>query len=357
VFAVVGAFGNAILFVCCGVALVIVAFFAVMMAAHWYLVVVQGTAAGIDRVEWPDELMADWFLQAVWLVGLLLISVALAAVANRILTRAGMGPSLDRGFLLAGAALWLFFPFSLLSSLASSSRWFVFSPRVLVRLLRLLPSTIVFYLATGVLLALVLPLLRLGLLMPGAWIALPVAAALGGAVLLIHARLVGRMAWLLDQLDRRSAPTKRRKAERGKKPARRRQGAAVTDPWAAPEPDEPAPATALPGYRVVEQPVEKQTRAKLPSEPEDPDPYTMADAPGIEPEAVAAQRLALDEHKVQREVELRQRQPPNPPARPMFSGVYSFPGYPTSHKVWFWLTIWGLATLGMVRATLMFWPG
>jgi hypothetical protein len=347
---IVGSFGNAILFVCIGVALVVVASYTVTLATHWYLGALQGTAAGIDRVDWPDEPIADWILQAVWLGGLVAITLALASVVNRILTRFWVDdPTLIRWFLLAGAGLWLFFPFCLLSSMASSSRWFIFSPRVLVRLFRVFGTVVEFYLSTGLLLVLVLPTLYLGLLMPKAWIALPVASALGGAVLLIHARLVGRLAWVLDQLERQAAAPPKRRAGRGKKAVRRPQAVEVEDPWAAP----------VPGYQVVEQPVEEAPRARRPSDPEDPDPYTLADTPAAEPAAPPpAPRLDLDEHKVEREIELRTRRPPNPPpASPMFSGVYTFPGYPSSQKVWFWLTLSGLATFGLTRAALMFWPG
>jgi hypothetical protein len=354
---IVGAFGNAILFVCFGVLLVIVGTYAVALATHCYLVVVQGTTAGIDRVEWPDEPIYDWILQALWLGGLVVISLALASIANRILAAAGVpDPMRLRWFLLAGGALWLFFPFSLLSSLASSSRWFIVSPRVFVRLLRLFPSVVVFYVAAGLLLALLGPILYVGLLLPKTWLALPVASALGGAVLLIHARLVGRLAWLLDQLDRKPAAPKRKATTEGKR-ARPRRPAVVSDPWAVPPDDEPEEAPPLAGYRVVEEPVKEQPRHRSPTDLEPPDPYTVANAPPTPAGETPRRPEGLDEHRVQREIELRTRTPPNPPpALPMFSGVYTFPAYPTSTKVLVWLTVWGALTMAVMRAVLMFAP-
>src|SRR5438270_764422 len=43
--------------------------FVLAYAAHCVVVVVEGTAAGHDRVVWPDEPLADWVLGAVRLLG------------------------------------------------------------------------------------------------------------------------------------------------------------------------------------------------------------------------------------------------------------------------------------------------
>jgi hypothetical protein len=346
--------GPVILFVLAGVLLIIVGSWTLTLAAHYYLVVVQGTTAGIDRVEWSDDPIYDWIPQVVWFGGILFIWLALAAVVNRIL-----GPSNQAGLrwaLLAAGAVWLIFPVSVLSSLASESRWFILSPRVLARLLRIFPSLVVFYLITGVLLGLVGPLLYVGLLTPG-WFALLFAAVLGSALLLIHARLVGRMAWLLGQVDHKSAGAGKRKPAAPKKRPRRPRRAEVSDPWAEPEPiahQEESAGYALPGYQVVEQPLEKKAE-RSPLDLEDPDPYTLTEAPAAPAGEAPAPRLALDENKVQREIELRTHKPPNPPpAYPLFSGVYTFPLYSTSHKAWVGLSLWGLATLVIMRVVLLF---
>ncbi len=357
-FAYVAEAGNAILFVSFGAALVVVGTYSLGYAAHCYLVVVEGTAAGIDRVEWPDEPLTDWLPRALWLLALALVWLALATVGNRILDRAGVeGPAGLRWFLLAGIGLWLFFPIGLLSALAAASRWALLSPRVLLRLLRLFPSVLVFYLATLLLLGLVGLGFYLGLL-TRAWIVLPLACVAGSAVLLIHARLVGRLAWLVHRLDRGpggKSGKRRAPAVPGKKRPGRPPRVSVTDPWAVPQPEPEEAAPAAPGYGVVEEEAREKARPVL-GLPE-PAPYLVSDEPGERAGQEQAGRTALEEHQVQREVELRTRREPPPPASPLFSGVYSFPAYSTNHRVWFWLSMWGLATVLLVRAVLAFWPG
>src|SRR5207244_4518447 len=113
-------------------------------------------------------------------------------------------------------------------------------------------------------------------------------------------RLVGRLAWLMAQLD--SKPTvSKRKAKRGRKPSRPRRGVEVSDPWAVPEEDDPPPETASAGYRVVEHSFEEDARPAAPSDLDNPDPYAVSGTP--DPPATAAPaRLALEEHRVQREI-------------------------------------------------------
>jgi hypothetical protein len=352
----VGNFGNAILFVSFGVAFIVVAAYSLALAARSYLVVVEGTAAGLDRVEWPDELILDWLMGSLWPIGLTVIWLALAFVIERILTRAGVeDPYQVRWFLLLGGALWLCFPISLLSGLTSSP-WAIVSPRLLARLVRLLPALLVFYAASGLLLAL-LGLLLYGGLMTRWWVLLLVAAILGSAILLIHARLVGRLAWLIDQLDRKPAPA-RRKAAPGK-PARKRprppRAVSVNDPWAMPPADEPEPEPEIsqPTYGLAEEQAPAPPLFDIP----DPAPYSVAGTEDVPRDKPSPRHTRLEEHAVQREIELRERAPTNPPpASPLFSGVYSFPGYATSQKAWFWLALWGLATLALFRAMLFFLP-
>jgi hypothetical protein len=362
VFAFVAEAGNAILFVSFGAALVVVGTYSLGFAAHCYMVVVEGTAAGIDRIDWPDDPITDWLPRALWLVVLALVWLALAGVIDRILARAGVeAPPGVRFFALAAGGLWLCFPISLLSALAAASRWIILSPRVLFRLPRILPSVLIFYLVTALLVGLVGLGLYVGL-MTRAWVVLPLACVLGGAVLLIHARLVGRLAWLLHRLEHgrtaaKSAKPAKRKATATPRKKRNRppRAVSVSDPWAAPEPEaeEPPPEPSLPVYRVAEEPAEEARPAPL---LDDPEPYPVSDEPAPTADKPPPHRTALEENKVQRELELRTRREPAPPPSPMFSGVYSFPVYSTTHRHWFWLTVWALATVLLLRAALAFLP-
>jgi hypothetical protein len=67
-------------------------------------------------------------------------------------------------------------------------------------------------------------------------------------------------------------------------------------------------------------------------------------------------KIELEEEQVKREIELRERKPPNPPQWPLFSGVYQFPAYATSQKAWVWLTVWGMASGFVFRMVLTFYP-
>jgi hypothetical protein len=350
--------GNAILFVCTLVAATVVAIFTFAYAAHCYLVVAQTTAAGLDRVDWPDEPVYDWLYEALYVGGLVMLWLAPAGILSRALRRDLLPHDGALRFLLLGwPGLWLLFPIGLLSSLAASSRWVPLSPRVLSRLLRVLPSTLLFYLSTAVLFGAAAFCAYAGVF-TAAWHVLPVAAVGGSAVLLIHARLLGRLAWVMGQLDEKPAAKKKGKAAgAAKKPRRPPRALASRDPWAQPEEEPPEEAPAAGGYQVVEVGAE-EARPPRPSylDPE-PDPYALADA-GAEAEKPApAVPLELEKAHVEREIKLRERVPPNPPpAVPMVSGVYSFPLYPSSHQAWFTLSLAALGTGGLLRAMVLFWP-
>jgi hypothetical protein len=359
----VGQAGNTILFVLSLAGWAIVAAYTFAYAAHSYLVVAQATAAGLDRVEWGDDPILDWLPEALYVGGIVLIWLMPAGLLWRGLRHDFLPnePAL-RFLLLAVPGLWLLYPIGLLSSLASSSRWVPVSPRVLARLLRVFPSMMLFYLLTGVLFAAASACTYVGLFTEG-WYVLPLAAIAGSAVLLIHARLVGRIAWLMGQLKDRprvekkpiGAEKKRTKTahSRARRPPK---GTAAHDPWAIPEEEPPEEAPPVAGYSVVE--IEDKP-APRPSYLEPvPDPYDMAQsAPEPTPSPQEPPILEREKVQIEREIKLRERAPPNPPpALPLFSGVFTFPGYPSSTKAWLWLTLGGLATGGMARMALLFSP-
>src|SRR5437868_6981713 len=72
-FANVGAAGNVILFVCSLVLCVIVLTYTLAFALRSYLIAVQGTTAGIDKVEWPDEPVLDWLIASIPTVLMMLL--------------------------------------------------------------------------------------------------------------------------------------------------------------------------------------------------------------------------------------------------------------------------------------------
>lgn len=338
-FAIVGAAGNVILFVTSAVAMIIVGGYFVVLAARSYLLIAQNTAAGIDRIRWPDEAAVDWVQQSAWVLGHFLIWIMPAGFLARGLANSFLpdAPAL-RYFLLMALAMWLLFPLGVLVTLGSAP---------VSRLFRVLPELVLFYILTFGLLLAALGLLYAGLFTP-AWWALPGAAILGTAVILVHARLLGRLGYRLGRVD--DPPPREEKAKRKK---RRRARAQVTDPWSVPDDleDEPEPTE---GYAVVEQEeAEKKQPRPAYLDPE-PEPYTMASGPDVS--LPPPTKVEIEKHQIEREVALRTREDEKPPASLFFAGVWEFPLYETTWNAWVVLALFALGTGGLARFMLSVAP-
>ena len=348
-FAIAGQ-GQAILFVVTLAAWTLVSIYLLVLAARTYVVVLQGTAGGIDRVEWPDEPIYDWILTALQFLGVSAIILMPAGFISRALTDKFYPDNTAlRYLLILGPFAWLFYPIGLLSSSSGSSRWAVLSPRTLLGLLRIAPSMIVFYFVTALLFVGVGALGYLGLLSPQ-WYVLPLSVLAMSALWMIHARLVGRLGWLLHEQSRAAAKSNRKPGNKEQRPRKKRVKAiAAEDPWADPE-EEEAPPPARSGsmaYRIVE---EEEPRPSLPSYVEPPpDPYELS-APLEEPEPAPSEASRVPDERVEREIALRRREPPNPPpAYPLWSGVYQFPLYENCRKPLVYLLLFGALSGAMFR--------
>ena len=344
----------AILFVPMLAAFAVVSAYLLVLAAHNYMVIVQGTASGIDRVEWPDEPIVDWIVPATSFLGLTALILTPAGIFGRALAdKLFPDDGALRFLVLAVPLVWLFFPVGLLSSMAGSSRWAVLSPRILMGLLRIAPTMVVFYLVTGVLLACVGALGYLGLVSPQ-WYVLPLSVLAMSAIWMIHARLVGRLGWLVQQQT--PSATKRKPESRQQRPRKRRaRSLAAEDPWAVPEEEEPPPArSGSMGYAVVEQ---QESRPNVPSYVEPPpDPYALTDAID-EPGPALPPKPVVPDERVEREIALRRREPPNPPpASPLWSGVYEFPLYENCRVPLVYLLLWGALPAVMFRLLMALFP-
>jgi hypothetical protein len=109
------------------------------------------------------------------------------------------GDAFGRFFLLAIPGLWLLLPVALLSSLSTSSRWFVFRPVVVWNMLRLAPFTFMVYMLSALLAASVAGLAYVTLVC--GWLVLAPAAAVATATaILIYGRLLGRLGWKMGRL-------------------------------------------------------------------------------------------------------------------------------------------------------------
>jgi hypothetical protein len=393
-----GALGNAIIFFMTLILGIIVAIYLLAYTAHCFLVVLQGTTAGLDEVTWPDELIFDWLLRALHLIGLAAVWVVPAGILWRALRTDLLH---DDGLLsfvvIVVPVFWLTFPFGVLSSLSSTLQWVPFRWVILRQMLRLFPATCGFYASTALLLAVVV--------VPwyftftgNQWFLIPVAALLTGAAGLIYPRLLGRLAWLIGRhMPAPAAPSPKPKAATPgpggkKKPPRprRRKGRVrptkVEDPWKIPDDFEmPPPPSDKPrnpnlpplpheieGYGISTdsdpaepRPLPKRRpprgRGEHPPEsayeveaynmdpqppvkpvffpPPDPSAPAIPPSPGEENPAVSRQPAPAVEVS---DLEMRLAQRPKPlpiPARPLVSGVYTFPAYFRSQQAWFRMSI------------------
>jgi hypothetical protein len=346
-----GALGPTLIFVCLMVGEVIVATCVLAYVAHCLLVIVQDTAAGIDRVRWPDEPFMDWLLRAVFLGILLSVWLVPAGILSRSLRHVWLpdDPGL-RFLILAVPGLWLFLPVGLLSSLGSVSRWGFLRPSVIAGLLRQLPRTVAFY-AISLALAVGAAFLWREALRSPRLLLLPVAAIASAYAFLVYARLLGRLAWLINR-----QMTTPRPAARAIKPPKEAAHVRSHDPWSAPasrpkatKTDEPpSPPLPVSGYGLADEEPPKRPPIK-PLDGYDP----IGD--DLPPEDEEEPASPLRGRSIRRPLE---RARPEPiPAFPLFNGVYSFPCYDTSLKAWVLLSFGGMVLGVGLKGMLAFFPG
>jgi hypothetical protein len=254
-----GAYAQAAIFIALlGLSVIAGSLFLAALASV-LLTIIEQSAAGNDEVAWPDEPMLDRVWRAVHFIWLTAVWMAPAGLLIRLLTPL-VAPEATALLVYAAiaAAFWLFFPLGMLSSLSAESPWVVFRPKVVMGLLRHFPATLGFYAASAVLVAAAFAAVGLACVIRLMWLA-PPAAILAVTALLIHARLLGRLGWVVGQTLAVEASTRGgsgapsptvKPARRPKRP--RRPKAKVRDPWAIP--DEPKPSRTPWGQ--VAEPVE-----------------------------------------------------------------------------------------------------
>jgi hypothetical protein len=356
-------FAAALIFIVLLMASVILGLFVICYAGHCFLVAMQDTAAGNDEVSWPDEPLQDWVVRGIYMVGMVAIWLAPMAILRGSLRSHAVADDVTLVLLGIGALLvWLMFPISLLSSLSGSSRLFLIRGAVLRQLARIPGALLVFYFMSALLFAGWLALVYLTIAKHW-WAALPFAAIAGPVVLLIYARLLGRISWILSQLR----PIKR-KTRQATAPVPGMEIAA-SDPWAAPvrkrklkkkknvENTSPAVASEE-AYGFAEEPLSPP----LAEMPLDGYPAIGAETFHVqeppetpEEEGSAPTGRSISVGDKEEEVLATHSQPTPPPARPLVEGVYSFPWYASNRKVVVFLAL-GLFCLGAL-ALLMEPPG
>jgi hypothetical protein len=357
-----GAFGAALIFYVLLIAEIMLGLFVITYACHNFLTIVQDTAAGCDDVNWPDEPLQDWLPRGAYLLGLIAVVLAPVGFLRVMLKSNGVAGDLTLPLLAAGAILfWLAFPICLLSSLSGSSRLFILRAKLLIQLLRIPGAMLIFYIVSALLFIAVIALLYLTF-SNGWFLLVPVIAIGGSVILMVYARLVGRIAWLVSEL--RPAPRKPR-TQPLPAPAVRVE---VQDPWAAParkrkrkkRKSEVAPPVNVPveGYALSDEPpVPPPSEVPLDgSPPIGEEPFAVQQPPDLPPTEGNEQPRPFTD-SLEYQLSVPSKLPPAPDL-PLFSGVYSFPWYASSRRVLAFLSI-GFFLMGLlaVALILMGFPG
>jgi hypothetical protein len=338
--------------------------------------------------------MIDWIGPAVRLFAMVAIvgmpiGLVLAVVNPAVLSAR---PELQTIALVA-AWLWFAVPVGLLSSMSVGSMFAVVRPAVVWDLIRVFPSTLVFYLVTGAGFYGAVRLWDLSLL-HGYISLIPVTAVASAWGVLVYARLLGRLGWVMNQLQ--VAPRKKRPP--GKLKPSLRKKISVSDPWAAPpvqkikpkpkpkpvpkreveEDDEDGPATAYgltddplcraPKFELIEGSpfldVKGSPSASSAEEPPQTTPRRIADddddggeiqiAPDDVPAPEAKPHLEVTPSAL--DLRLTRNEEPAAPAHPMFSGVYDFPIYLSSLKAFVMLSLSWLIMGGWIEVLIVLFP-
>jgi hypothetical protein len=177
--------------------------------AHYFLRVLEDTAAGNDEVKWEYEVWYDCigqFLLLLWLGG---CCAAVAGGVVGVLSLAFHPPVVVRLVAMLVLTL-LLFPIVVVSVLVSGSKFVLVDPQVLVRALARPDVLGVVYLDSA--------LFALPCVLLGYWViwgyhlwAAPITGLVWAMYWLSYGRVLGRAAWVLGQADtRRSGKRKRR---------------------------------------------------------------------------------------------------------------------------------------------------
>jgi hypothetical protein len=361
-----GTIPSTIFFVMALVSSTILGAFVLAYAAHCFLVVMEGTSAGMDDIPWPDDPFLDWLWMPIYLLCLLAFWALVAGLGlylidpDRLWTLPGLAG-------VAFVALWLGFPISLYSSLGARSLLSLLYLPLLRRLVRRLGHLLALYLLTLPVLAVACGLVYQALTSDWWWL-LP-AAVLAPMAMFIHARLLGRLGWLISY----RTPLKKKKTRKAANPLKKLK-VEVVDPWSFPEeereegldesvPGETAEPLALDRPEPLQQPYgvmsedqARQSWAKGSKDTPLDTGYAVAPpsaTPGHDqpPPPPPVQPLPMEERL------RRENQPPQPPRYVFWSGVLAFPFYLRTLGPWFFLAFCGLIELFFLRLMVALLPG
>ena len=295
---------RAVIFIPAIVLAALCAFAFLTFAAHYYLTVLESTAAGSKDVTWLGESMTDAFWKPFYLGWLLVLWLGPAYVIGRSL--AGSTGSAWVGLAIPVFVAWALFPISQLSSLCASSVWMPLHPQVFARMAQK-PAVVAGFFA------LTLPIFALGglafkwaFMTANEWELLFAGVPLLSLAILLYARLLGRLAFALmfarDLLKRKKK--KKAKKDKTKSPAE----AAADEPESEPAPKPMQPSELPPivtpldgelvGYNVLisDDPPAPKKRMKAEVVEDDEPPAAPATAPAPAP----SRKTARSDHPLDR---------------------------------------------------------
>ncbi|MCI0637651.1 MAG: hypothetical protein L0Y72_08370 [Gemmataceae bacterium] len=336
-----------------------------VLAAHYFLTVIEHTGAGADEIRFPNDPVFDYITKPFYLVGLCLVWIVIGW-----LILVNVNPEFARSLagvaaLLAGV-FWLTFPISLLSSMSAQSQYVILYTPLLRQLLQRPGGLILFYLATLPHVAALVVIVFVSIYWN--FLLVPLAAPVLAALLLMHARVLGRFAWLIGFLT----PVKE-KVEVKKIPEvynLPRPDAGAGEPSA----EESAPETESPSwpeevddewakvknpYGIMSEEQAKKSYAK--KRPTAPRPSTRTRSEEDSGDGYKVSAATESPNKVPLDSFLRPEKPKQdmPPAEGhwlFFAGNYAFPFYPHSLRPFCLLTILGFFFLCCLRALVYTFP-
>lgn len=349
-------------------------------ASHYYLTVLESTAAGSKQITWFGESITDAFWKPFYLAWLLCLWLGPAYVIGRSLAGSQHVPWLTLGVPVLVA--WLLYPVSQLSSLCATSVWMPLHPQVFARLTQAPGTTLGFFALTLPVFALAGVAFRWSFQTPGEWHLLLIGLPLLVAALFLYARLLGRLAFALtftrDVL-------KRKKKKKAKKPEAEGDDSEPEAAVAAQPSDLPpinTPDGELAGYNVLMSDDPPAPKKRVVAEAIDDDPVEGEPAPAPAPKPSRDRARAWteddedatpydmkasevkDEDRVPaavskpsaEEMELLTRRAPKRPKRIWGGELLACFGQPATITAMMILCLVGLAAGAMVRVARQFDP-
>jgi hypothetical protein len=179
-----------------------------LLAAHYFLAVIESTSSGSDEIHYPKEPILDWIAKAAFLLGMGCVWAVIPAIVYSILS---FLPDWMR-LMLAGTIFAIIFPFGLLSALSSTSVWTPFSVNVARRLVQ--RKQVMSQAATIGIPVFIFVLVTFSILVRASapLLLVPPLAIFTAIGLLIYARVLGLLGFVLTFTAAKKLKKKKKKA-------------------------------------------------------------------------------------------------------------------------------------------------